>query len=97
MQIQKAPSHTSETCVHSLLFECPTCKGPLLLKCSRLEENLEVVDGSTFALQCGCGWSGDLIGLAALRHWVDDMDKAKPLSRSTADDLEAHLSLRKRA
>ena len=94
MQTKKAPSHISENYVHSLLFECPTCKGPVLLKSSRMEENLEVVDASIFPLQCGCGWSGDLIGFAALRHWVEDIDKAKPLSRSSADGL---APLRKRA
>jgi hypothetical protein len=39
--------------------------------CSSQQRNLEPADGHTFDLRCACGWSGEMLGWMASRHWVD--------------------------
>ncbi|HTS10654.1 MAG TPA: hypothetical protein VMH00_00920 [Candidatus Limnocylindrales bacterium] len=33
--------------------------------------NLEETDGSSFHIDCACGESATLLGLHALKHWVE--------------------------
>jgi hypothetical protein len=58
------------TFVHSLLFRCEECKQPLAMCVISTERNGEDVDGNSFDLLCECGWSRDLLGMQAIRHWV---------------------------
>ena len=56
---------------HFFLFVCPECRGYLASVCAGAQSNLEVSDAHVFNLHCGCGWTGQLAGFAALRHWVE--------------------------
>jgi hypothetical protein len=38
------------------------------------ERNMEETDSRPFVLRCSCGWKGEMIGLAAKRHWVEAWD-----------------------
>ena len=64
-------SDISATYAHFFLFKCLTCQGYLATVCSSSQGNLEPTDGHSFNLQCRCGWAGNLLGAAALRHWVE--------------------------
>ena len=56
--------------VHSLLFRCEECNGPLAISVSSEEVNLERIDGDIFDVECVCGWWKTLSGVEAVRHWV---------------------------
>jgi hypothetical protein len=56
--------------VHSLLFRCEDCMGPLTISVPSEESNLERVDGDIFEVECTCGWWKNLLGVEAVRHWV---------------------------
>lgn len=71
------------TFLHLLIFQCPQCGNPMSAWTLSAMRNLEEVDGSTFALQCGCGWTENWLGAKAKRHWVepwpDSREESKPL------------------
>jgi predicted RNA-binding Zn-ribbon protein involved in translation (DUF1610 family) len=56
---------------HVLLFACPQCGSPLASACASTRKNLEVADAHWFNPHCHCGWTGPVIGVHALRHWVE--------------------------
>jgi hypothetical protein len=60
-----------ETYAHFFLFTCPTCRGYLASVCASSQSNLEIADAHVFSLGCQCGWTGELAGFTALRHWVE--------------------------
>ncbi len=57
--------------VHVLLFQCPSCSNPVSAHKLAPHRSLEEADGSAFPLECNCGWSGEMVGLRARRHWVE--------------------------
>lgn len=65
MQIEAEPF------VHVLLFKCPHCEKPTASVLPSSERTLEKVDGASFPVQCFCGWSGNLLGIEARKHWVE--------------------------
>src|SRR5579862_3812140 len=56
---------------HVLLFSCPACRHPLASACLSDYSTLEIADGHWFRPHCHCGWTGDVIGLKAKKHWVE--------------------------
>jgi hypothetical protein len=60
-----------ESFSHVLLFACPQCGSPLASACASTEKNLEVADAHWFNPHCHCGWTGPVIGVQALKHWVE--------------------------
>jgi hypothetical protein len=56
--------------VHALLFRCTRCQEFLPVFIAMPERNLENIDGTTFNLDCKCGWIKKLRGMQAVRHWV---------------------------
>jgi hypothetical protein len=62
---------SNEIYAHFFLFTCVACDGYLASVCSSWQRNLEPADGHLFSLQCHCGWTGELVGFAARRHWVE--------------------------
>ena len=60
-----------EIYAHFFLFMCQMCGGYLALVCSSSQINLEPADNHIFDVHCHCGWAGELVGFAALRHWVE--------------------------
>lgn len=61
----------TESFVHILLFQCPTCTNPLSSAIATSERNPEETDARSFVLRCDCGWIGTQMGLLAKRHWVE--------------------------
>jgi hypothetical protein len=61
----------TEPFVHVLPFKCPQCAKPSASAMPSAKRSLEEVDGASIAIQCFCGWSGDLVGIEARRHWVE--------------------------
>ena len=57
---------------HVLLFACPQCGIPLASACADTERNLENADAHWFDPHCPCGWTGSVIGLQAVKHWVEE-------------------------
>jgi len=60
-----------EIYAHFFLFRRETCGGYLASVCSSSQSNLEPADAHILNLHCHCGWTGELAGFAALRHWVE--------------------------
>jgi transcription elongation factor Elf1 len=65
---------------HVLLFSCPKCGRPLASTCTNQGLNLEEADAHWFASHCHCGWSGEVIGVTAVRHWVEPWSGKAPNS-----------------
>ena len=61
----------AEQFAHVLLFACPHCGRPLASACASNRSNLEVADAHWFNPHCHCGWEGEVIGLTAVKHWVE--------------------------
>ena len=61
----------TESYAHVLLFACPKCATPLASACASTHKNLEVADAHWFNPRCHCGWAGEVIGVQAVRHWVE--------------------------
>jgi hypothetical protein len=60
----------SEQYVHVLLFACPICERPLSATCVSVRSNLETAEAQWFTPHCHCGWTGELAGITATKHWV---------------------------
>jgi hypothetical protein len=69
--------------VHVLLFECARCRLPIAHALIGESKNIENVDLAFHSAACGCGWSGNLSGFEAKRHWVEPWSEA-PACDSTA-------------
>jgi len=65
--------------VHVLLFGCPSCARPLASACVSMEKNLENADAHWFNPHCHCGWTGDVIGITAMKHWVEPWEAKAPI------------------
>jgi hypothetical protein len=55
---------------HVMLFACPQCERPLSATCLSTKSNLEVADAEWFTPHCRCGWTREISGVTAVRHWV---------------------------
>jgi hypothetical protein len=56
---------------HVLLFACPHCGRPLSAACVSVKSNLESAQKEAFTPHCPCGWTGEVPGATALKHWVE--------------------------
>lgn len=72
----------AEQFAHVLLFECPQCGRPLASACASTKKNLEDADAHWFNPHCHCGWTGDVIGVTAQRHWVESWEGNAPIGES---------------
>lgn len=57
--------------VHVLLFECLSCRLPVVSALTTESKSIEYVDLNLHNVACICGWSGEMSGLEAKRHWVE--------------------------
>jgi len=75
--------------VHVLLFRCKRCNAPLAVPVMSEAGNLEKIDGSNHDVKCSCGWSANLLGIEATRHWVSPWEEKKDTGRvrDQADDI----------
>ena len=69
--------------VHVLLFECGGCRLPVVEALISESKNIENIDIAFHGAACVCGWSGNLSGLEAKRHWVEPWSEV-PACDSTA-------------
>ncbi len=61
----------AEPFVHVLLFECSQCGSPVPSAITSDNRNVEEIDARSIPVKCQCGWSGNLLGADAKRHWVE--------------------------
>ena len=76
---------TAARFAHVLLFECPQCGRPLASACASIAESLEQADAHWFSPHCHCGWSGNVIGLVAIKHWVEPWASSVPVGAGSCD------------
>jgi hypothetical protein len=76
--------------VHVFLFRCPACCSPSASFCASSESNLETADDRVFPHRCACGWTGDLIGFMAVRHWVAAWESPRALAATADCSVRAH-------
>lgn len=72
MKTENNNEQLQETHVHILLFKCPKSGEPITVASLSASRGLEEVDSRAFPLHCECGWSGNLLGVQRLKHWVED-------------------------
>jgi hypothetical protein len=72
---------------HVFLFRCESCHGALTSVCFKNECNLEMADEQVFRSTCDCGWTGELIGFVAVRHWVQSWEAV--VVKDTAERTKA--------
>jgi hypothetical protein len=56
---------------HVFLFRCLACGRPLASACASTQSNLEMADAHLFNPHCHCGWTGTLIGMTGVKHYVE--------------------------
>lgn len=78
----------TEQFAHVLLFECPECRRPLASACASTKRSLEDADGHWFNPHCACGWTGAVVGLTAVHHWVADWEAPIPIGAGVAGSCE---------
>jgi len=79
---------TAEQFAHVLLFSCPACGRPLASACASGAFNLEEADAHWFNPHCHCGWTGDVIGVAAHKHWVEPWNGEAPIGKNEVGSCE---------
>ncbi len=62
---------------HVFLFRCPACHGAIPALCFNSESSLEMADAYLFRPMCDCGWTGELVGFVAVRHWVQPWESVE--------------------
>jgi len=70
---------------HVMLFACPQCGRPLCSSCASPNKNLEIAEAQWFAPHCHCGWTGEVAGVTAVRHWVEPWSAAPVDEPGTCD------------
>jgi hypothetical protein len=85
--------HMPEQFAHVLLFRCPACSRPLASACASDAVNLEPADAHWFTPRCHCGWSGDVIGITAIKHWVEPWKTAAPVRNGQAGACDDPLRM----
>jgi hypothetical protein len=75
---------------HVFLFRCPGCHGALTTVCFISENNLEMADEHVFRPTCDCGWTGELVGFVAARHWVQPWESVAV--RTTAESRSTQVA-----
>jgi hypothetical protein len=86
-----------EQFAHVLLFACPQCDRPLASACASTKQNLEDADAHWFNPHCHCGWTGDVIGLTAVRHWVNPWGSNTPLGTGSCEGEPLYLAKQQKA
>jgi hypothetical protein len=61
----------NEQYAHVLLFACPHCERALVATCTSDSRSLEVAEANWYASACVCGWTGEIPGATAVKHWVE--------------------------
>lgn len=81
---------TNEQYTHVLLFACPVCERPLSATCFSMRSNLEVAEAEWFTPRCHCGWTAELAGMTATKHWVVPWHNKVPVLPGEKGSCEAN-------
>lgn len=81
----------AEQFAHVLLFGCPQCGRPLASACASTKESLEGADAHWFNPHCHCGWTGDVVGVTAVKHWVAPWERTAPIGSDVPGSCDAKL------
>jgi hypothetical protein len=73
---------------HVFLFACPICSRPLVTVCNSEHRSLEIPEGRQFHPACHCGWNGTLVGVQALKHWLEPWSAAAPVGTGVKGSCE---------
>jgi hypothetical protein len=73
---------------HVLLFACPLCGRPLASACFNTKLSLEDADAHWFTPHCHCGWTGDVSGVSAVKHWVAPWHSNLPIGNDVAGSCD---------
>jgi hypothetical protein len=73
---------------HVLLFACPVCSRPLATACNSTRQNLEIADGHYFQPHCHCGWTGTVMGLEAVKHWIEPWSDEAPVGNEVVGSCD---------
>jgi hypothetical protein len=65
---------TSAICTRSA-FQLSQLRQPAASACASTRKNLEPAEAHWFSLHCDCGWTGAVMGMNAVNHWVDPWGK----------------------
>ena len=68
-----------EQYAHVLLFACPRCGLPLAATAINARKNPEIAEAKRFNLPCQCGWTGEIAGVTAVKHWVEPWSRGNPI------------------
>lgn len=82
----------SEKYAHVLLFACPVCERPLCSACASSRRNLEIAEAEWFTPRCHCGWTGNVVGVTAIRHWVERWPGNPPMGAGESGSCDAELA-----
>ena len=76
---------------HVLLFACPLCERPLSSACFNTKRSLEDADAHWFNPHCHCGWTGDVRGITAVKHWVQPWQEPKLVRNDNAGSCDGNV------
>jgi hypothetical protein len=92
VQTAKNLQDLAEQFAHVMLFQCPQCGRPLASACASTEQSLEGADAHWFNPRCHCGWTGSVIGMTAVKHWVESWERTAPVGPHVAGSCDSHPS-----
>ena len=82
----------SEQFAHVMLFECPECRRPLASACASTKRSLEDADAHWFNPHCPCGWTGRVVGLTAVQHWVVPWEPPVPIGMDVPGSCDTTMA-----
>jgi hypothetical protein len=68
---------------HVFLFRCQACGRPLASACASTQSNLEMADAHLFNPHCFCGWTGDMLGMISVKHWVEPWESPTTVAKES--------------
>jgi hypothetical protein len=77
---------------HVLLFACPVCSRPLATACNSTKQNLEIADGHYFQPHCHCGWTGAVMGMEAVKHWIEPWSDEAPVGNEVVGSCDNEIA-----
>jgi hypothetical protein len=84
--------HLNTQFAHVLLFACPRCARPLASACINSKRSLEDADAHWFNPHCHCGWTGDVSGVSAVKHWVEPWELVAPMGKGVPGSCDGEVN-----
>jgi len=74
-----------------LLFSCPICDRPLSSACFNTKRSLEDADAHWFNPHCHCGWTGEVRGMKAVKHWVEPWTEPRLIGNDESGSCDGNV------